>query len=82
MSLEIDDEIDDTSELSVTDGSGNVLSNNLSSIVYSIVNDTTGLFDADGGFSLNSATGIISGTPKIGKSGSFSVKASGISGTN
>jgi hypothetical protein len=51
-------------------------------VSYSVISDTTGLFSEGGGLSIQTSTGLIVGTPLNGKSGSFKIKASGITGSN
>jgi hypothetical protein len=69
-----------TNALQTRDESLNTLGS--SDVSYSIVDDNTGLFNTGGGLSINTATGVISGTPTIGKSGTFKIKAIGTVGTN
>jgi hypothetical protein len=40
------------------------------------------LFKSEGGLSMDTLTGVISGKPLKGKSGTFKIKATGVSATN
>jgi hypothetical protein len=64
-------------EVQVLDASDVAIENNGINLVYSVVEDTTGLFTDGlngGGLMIVPTTGIIIGTPKKGKTGTFSIK--------
>jgi hypothetical protein len=77
LEIKIGTVITDTAAVKVKDTSGNTLTNN-TDVTYSVANDTTNAFKADGGLSVAAASGIISGTPVASKgivSGTFCIKA-------
>jgi hypothetical protein len=78
MSLSIGTALTATSSIELVDESGNKMSDTASTaddVEYTVDTDTTGLFDTDGGLTLNKYSGSISGTPAKGISGSFRIKA-------